>query len=79
MSVPFAFFIINIRILYNFEKEWCTFEKIGTIPFPRFFWNFTNNGWQFKLWCSLVIFSRYRIVILRNVAIKIVIVLLYIT
>jgi len=24
-SSPFAFLIINVEILFNFQKEWCTF------------------------------------------------------
>ncbi len=42
-SSPFAFLIINVKILFNFQKEWCTFgrkkkkfEKNKDYPFLRF-------------------------------------------
>jgi hypothetical protein len=26
-SSPFAFLVINVKILFNFQKEWCTFGR----------------------------------------------------
>jgi hypothetical protein len=26
-SSPFALLIINVKILFNFQKEWCTFDR----------------------------------------------------
>jgi hypothetical protein len=26
-SSPFALLIINVKIVFNFQKEWCTFGK----------------------------------------------------
>jgi hypothetical protein len=34
-SNPFAFLIINVKILSNFQKEWCTFGKKKSLKKTR--------------------------------------------
>jgi hypothetical protein len=48
-SSPFAFLIINIKILFNFQKEWCTFgRKKGHLKKTRIVHPQGLNVWPCK-------------------------------
>jgi hypothetical protein len=78
-SSPFAFLIINVKIISNFQKEWCTFgRKKGCLRKTKIihFQSLSALNMQFiskkcyenlNYYASLVIFQTHRNVVLKSV------------
>ncbi len=69
-SNPFALVIINVKILSNFQKEWCTFGKkkwclkkktihsqsLSALNMQKNFWFVSNYCVQKNLWQSKLLY-----------------------
>jgi hypothetical protein len=52
-SSPFSLLIINVNILYNFQKEWCTFGRKKKM-FEKKQGLFTFEVWMFWTWKNIL-------------------------